>query len=69
MNRNLWIALGAIIALSFLAEFTQEAHHWWENIPGFYIIFGFIGAMALILISRYLGKLFIQKNEDYYDVQ
>ena len=69
MNRNLWIALGIIIGLSFVAGIAVEHHHWWERIPGFFILFGFVGSIALILVSRYLGKLFIHKSEDYYDVR
>jgi hypothetical protein len=48
---------------------TQEAHHWWEKIPGFYVFFGFAGCVAIILISKALGKLLLQKKEDYYDVR
>lgn len=64
-----WILLGLITVVSFIAELTQSPHHWWEKVPGFYIFYGFIGCVAIIVISKALGKLFIQKNEDYYDVR
>lgn len=69
MKRIHWILLGIITVVSFVFEMTQEPHHWWERIPGFYIYFGFIGCVAIIVISKALGKLFIQKDEDYYDVR
>ncbi len=64
-----WILLGVLTVISFIAELTQEPRHWWEQIPGFYIIFGFVGCVVIIVVSKALGKLFLQKDEDYYDVR
>lgn len=65
-----WIALGVLTVISLIAEFTLLADydsHWWNNIPGFYIIWGFLGCVAIIYISKWLGELFILSDEDYYD--
>lgn len=69
MKTTHWILLGFLTVISFIAELTQDPHHWWEQIPGFYIIFGFVGCVVIILVSKALGKLFLQKEEDYYDVR
>lgn len=70
MKKIHWIILAVITVISLVVELTMEhdpSHsHWWNSIPGFYIIFGFIGCVAIIVISKALGKLFIQKKEDYY---
>lgn len=70
MNKINWIILGVITLISIIVELTMEVDpshaHWWNSIPGFYIIFGFIGCVAIIVISKALGKIFIQKKEDYY---
>lgn len=63
-----WIALGILTVISLILEFTMvEGHHWWNKIPGFYIIMGFAGCMILIYFSKWLGKLYILNDEDYYD--
>lgn len=35
--------------------------------PGFFALFGFAGAVLLIFGAKLLGKLFLQKDEGYYD--
>lgn len=70
MKRWHWIALGILTAISLVVEFTMLADydaHWWNRIPGFYIIWGFISCAAIIYVSKWLGKLFILSDEDYYD--
>ena len=65
-----WTALGLLTMISLLAEFTLLADydsHWWDRIPGFYILWGFLGCLFLILISRLLAHYFFYKDELYYD--
>jgi hypothetical protein len=69
MKKFWWFLFGCAALISLAVEMTQEAHHWWEKIPGFYVFFGFAGCVAIILISKALGKLLLQKKEDYYDVR
>lgn len=70
MKKWHWIALGVMLFITLILEFTLLAgydSHWWNKIPAFYMIWGFIGSVALIFISLWLGKLFILSDEDYYD--
>lgn len=69
MKRWHWLALLVLSLASLAAEFSIEHHgdHWWSAIPAFYILFGFIGCLAIILISKFLGKLFLQQKENYYN--
>jgi hypothetical protein len=67
-----WIfALAALTLLSLIAEFTSHDDHghshWWNKIPGFYIFFGLLGCIVLILFAKNLGKYFLSKEENYYD--
>lgn len=66
-----WIGLGAVALISILvATFLppDPAHaYWWDRIPGFYMLYGFAGCVLIILFSKLLGKLFLQRKEDYYD--
>ncbi|MBI4536234.1 MAG: hypothetical protein HY708_08140 [Ignavibacteriae bacterium] len=66
-----WMALAVVSFASLVAEFTMEHHsdEWWSSIPAFYILFGFVGCGVIIFFSKVLGKFFLQKREDYYDVR
>lgn len=65
-----WIALGILLIVSLILEFTylaDYASHWWNHVPAFYALWGGIGCLALIFIAKGLGKIFILSDEDYYD--
>ncbi len=57
--------------LSLLAGFrlSHDAAHdaWWNRIPAFFALFGFIGCLAIIFFAKFLGKVLLRKKEDYYD--
>jgi hypothetical protein len=62
-------ALGCLIlldALPFLVD-KEHAHTWLEHIPGFWALFGLLGCIVLILVSKAFGHLGIMTREDYYD--
>ena len=40
---------------------------WWDKIPLYYAFYGFIGCTLIIFVSKWLGKLMIQKDEKFYD--
>jgi hypothetical protein len=70
MKRWHWITLAILTVVSFIVElFFIEGHeeYWWAFTYGFFIIFGFAGCIIIIVFSKFLGKLFLQKREDYYD--
>jgi hypothetical protein len=68
MKKNVIYIMSVLLflALSFFVP-TDEVHFFWEQIPLYNALFGFAGCVVLIVASKALGKLFIQKDEDYYD--
>jgi hypothetical protein len=60
------VSLLLFLALSLFIP-TEEVHFFWEKLPIFNVLFGIIGCIVLIIGSKALGKLFIQKDDDYYD--
>lgn len=70
MSTNKVLVLsGAVLVLSILIEVLfvhHHVHYWWHAFVGFDIIYGFLGCVAIIVVSKFLGKAFIQKKEDYY---
>jgi succinate dehydrogenase hydrophobic anchor subunit len=45
----------------------EHAHTALERWPGFWALFGFLGCVMLILVSKWFGHCGIMKDEDYYD--
>ncbi len=63
------IAYG-ILLLLIMVDFViprHEVHFFGDKIPGFWSLFGFIACVVIIVVSKWLGKHGLMKNEDYYD--
>jgi hypothetical protein len=58
-----------ICAILLVLDFVVHRHtiFKWEELPGFYAIFGFVAFVALVEGSKILRKL-VMRKEDYYDV-
>jgi hypothetical protein len=73
MKKWKWLGLALLTVFSLLVESSMHhdpAHHqWWTGIPAFWIFFGFIGCAALIFFAKALGKLLLDRKEDYYDTE
>jgi len=68
MKRKYWFILLFLTLVSIGVELLMPHYeHWWNKIPAFFVFFGFIGCILIILVSKALGKLFIQKNGEYYN--
>ena len=44
----------------------KQGHFPWEEAPGFYAVYGFIGCVSLIFIAKGL-RFLVKRKEDYYD--
>ncbi|MFQ5949596.1 MAG: hypothetical protein ACE5J1_02795 [Nitrospiria bacterium] len=58
--------LGLLMVLDWFAP-RHHAHFFWDSIPGFSAVFGFIACLILIFFSKGIGHAFLMKREDYYD--
>jgi hypothetical protein len=45
----------------------EHAHTAAEQFPGFWAVFGFVGCVVLIILSKAFGHAGIMQREDYYD--
>lgn len=62
----------ALTILSLVTVFIQvfvpyKQPSWWDKIPIFNIVYGFVGCTLIIFFSKWIGKLMIQKDEKFYD--
>ena len=62
------IAYG-ILVLLVMVDFIiprHEVHFFGDKIPGFWSLFGFSACVVIIIVSKWLGKNGLMKDEDYY---
>jgi len=67
VKRILRILYGCCAVL-FVLDFVIHRHttHSWENLWGFYAVYGFVACVILVLVATWMRK-FIMRPEDYYD--
>ncbi len=67
VKRVLYI-LGGCCVLLFALDFVIHRHvmHSWENLWGFYPVYGFVGCVILVLVAKWM-RTFLMRSEDYYD--
>jgi hypothetical protein len=59
--------LWAVVALAVVAEWAL-AHHapgapWWYTVPGVQAAYGIAGCVAIVLVSKWLGRRWLQRPE------
>jgi hypothetical protein len=59
------VTLVASVALSFVGP-TKEVKHIWD-VKAFFVVYGFVGCVVIIFVSKWLGRFWLQRGEDYYD--
>jgi len=65
-----WIVLGILFLVTLVLEFTYLADydsHWWNSVPAFYALFGFIGCIAIIYVAKFIAKNIVNRDINYYD--
>ncbi|MGQ4808850.1 hypothetical protein NKDENANG_02243 [Candidatus Entotheonellaceae bacterium PAL068K] len=71
MKRPWLIAAGAMmVALSVVLELVSRhqghATFWWQSTPAFDLLYGFAGCIGIVLGSKWLGHVWLQRDENYY---
>ena len=59
--------LALLILVDALLVNKEHAHTGPEHLPGFWSVFGFIGCVLIVLLSKWYGHAGIMTREDYYD--
>ena len=63
--RFFFITCVLLFAVDFVVH--KEDHMPWEAWPGFYAIYGFVACVLLVLVSKYVLRPLVKRDEDYYD--
>ncbi len=59
-----------VLALLVLADLLVPRDHAlfpWDFIAGFHAGYGLLATIVIIVVSKFIGHLFLMKREDYYD--
>lgn len=60
----------AVLALTVVIDFFLPRHYlhfFWDDIPGFSAVYGFISCVLIVVISKVLGHYWLERSEDYYN--
>lgn len=60
------VAVVVVVAAGFLLPEGHGEANWWDRVPAFYALFGFLSCALIVLASKALGKAWLQRKEDYY---
>jgi hypothetical protein len=66
------VCLAALLLLVILDAIPavvdkEHAHTRGEHFPAFWAMFGFVGCVVIVLVSKWFGHSGIMTREDYYD--
>jgi len=61
-----FISIGLSVLIGLFVP-NEHVSFWWEGIPAFDAIFGFLGCILIIFGAKALGHYWLQRDEDYYD--
>jgi hypothetical protein len=61
---SLYISCGLLVLLDFIIH--RHTYHKWEDLLGFYSIYGFLACTAIVLGSKALRNL-VERSEDFYE--
>ena len=62
-KKKVYIVVIVILVLAVILTIATSGFH---HKPGYYVLFGFVGAWILILFSKRLLGPLLQKDENYY---
>lgn len=62
--RTFYVVCSVVLLLDVVVH--RHVMHSWDQLWGFYAIFGFVACVALVLIAKEMRKV-VMRSEDYYD--
>lgn len=68
-GRYFYAGLAALALIEILAPrifHSDPAHFAFEDMPAWGSIYGLASCVAIIVVSKLLGKLWLMRREDYY---
>ena len=70
INRWFYAGLAAVAAAEIVLPLVfhdNHSHFSFEGFPAWGSLYGLISCVAIIVVSKFLGKIWLMRREDYYD--
>ena len=70
VKRRFYGCLGALVLIEIAAPLLLDpdhGHFWFEDLPGWGSLYGLASCVAIVVVSKLLGKLWLMRRETYYD--
>ncbi|MEP4079166.1 hypothetical protein [Haloferula sp.] len=67
---GLFMVCGVLVIIDLVFWFTGFDKHpylKWETWPGFYAVYGFVACVVLVLVSRFILRPLVMRDEDFYE--
>lgn len=61
---GLYICCAVLLLLDLVIH--RHVYHSWENLFGFYPLYGFVGCVLLVFVAKWM-RTFLMRDEHYYD--
>ena len=61
------VALAEIVLPLVFRGDHDQSHFWFERLPAWGSLYGLISCVAIIVVSKFLGKVWLMRREDHYD--
>ncbi|MFQ5898353.1 MAG: hypothetical protein ACE5JN_08915 [Candidatus Methylomirabilia bacterium] len=59
----LWIAFVLAAVLEIFFATPEAALPWWHRTPAFHAVYGVVGCVLIVVVSKALGKFWLQRPE------
>ena len=69
-KRACYVCLAVLALIEAVAPrslYRDHAHFPFEDWPAFGSVYGFVSCVAIIVVSKLLGKLWLMRPEKYYE--
>ena len=70
IKRWFYAGLGVVAVAEIVLPWIYspgEPHFPFEDFPAFGSLYGFVSCVAIIVVSKLIGKLWLMRREDHYD--
>jgi hypothetical protein len=70
LKRWFYVSLAVIVVLEIALPYLMHDEHTYfafEHFPAWGSIYGLISCVLIIVVSKWIGKMLLERGEDYYD--
>jgi hypothetical protein len=62
-TRNLWLTTAAALAVFVALDLVVR----YARFPGYGALIGFGGCVVIVVVSKWIGKVLLERSEGYYE--